>query len=744
MRIKLLLVALGFVACGTDDASDPLEVTPDSAPEVDEVGPDTSEVGPDSSIEVDTDDAAETSDTEDTTDTAADTNEVATPPALVLNEHDCRQEWVELVNVGTTPLDLAALGLVLTDDPDGDNRLPLAGTLAANARLTVALTTFSLACGNEGPAVLWRGAVLTDAPPGDAPDGYTFGRFPDTTGDWVVTAPTPDAENRLPDVDPFDPAAALFGPLRPIATIELTLPQSTIDSLWQDPYTWVPGTFTFAEPSAAPSPAQPVALRVKGRIGSFRDLNGKTAFKLDFARFTPDGTFRGLEEMTLNNMVQDYHRINEVLAYDLFARMGVPVPRQAYVWLKVNGEDFGLYLHLEAYDRLWRERRFDSTLGMFEGAYGEDLFPGSAFRFDLDGGDDAAYLALDTLINAIAAAPRDGFMAALTPLIDWDEVLAMMATEIFIGHWDGYGPTRNNYFLHFDGTGVLRLVPWGLDQTFGSELGFFEGQGLLLQGCLADTPCRRAFEDELLRVADIVRSPSYLGWADALAEHLQPHIDAEPREDGGDARQGLDSAWDFLSRRANAIDEALACWRDPLADIDGDGRVCDDDCDEGDPDRYVGADDLCGDGIDQDCTGRPDDGANCPDCVEETWPSLAGPYRICWRERSFDDAAAECQRFGLDLITITSAAEQSAMLDALSRWQLGSAWVGLTDRETENVWRWPDGTVWSGSPGGFMDGQPDDWMTGEDCVQALVWGGERPWNDLACDWWQPAVCGPTR
>lgn len=741
VRVSIVLMAVWLVACG--DNGEPADTATDTAPDVESDSADDDTTPDDVPEDTEQETASDTAVSPDTEpdlveDTAVEV-EVEAPPAIVLNEHDCRDEWVELVNTGDTPIDLE--GLVLTDDPEGDNRLPLTGTLAAGSRLAVALTTFSLACGDEAPALLWRGQVLADSPPGNAPDGHTFGRFPDTTGEWVVTAPTRGEPNKLPDIDPFDPAASLFGPLRPIATVELTLPQSTIDSLWQSPYTWVPGTFAFREAAGDVSAPQTVALRIKGRIGSYRDLNGKTAFKLDFARFSPNGEFRGLEEMTLNNMVQDYNHVNEVLAYDLFARMGVPTPRQTYVWLKINGEDYGLYLHLEAYDRRWRDRHFDSTLGMFEGAYGSDLFSGTAFAFDLDGGDDLAYLALDALVQAVNSAPREGFMAALDPLIDWDEVLSMMATEIFIGHWDGYGPTRNNFFLHFDGEGVLRMVPWGLDQTFGADLGFFEGQGLLLQGCVADPSCRMAFQDKLERLVDIVRSPGYLGWANGLDTHLQTLIDAEPREDAGEAKAGLDNAWSFLERRAEAIDTTLACWRDPLADVDGDSHICDNDCAEGDPDRYVGATEVCDDGIDQDCSGRVDDGPDCPDCVAVAIDGF-GTYRICWRERTFADAAAECERLGMRLIQPMTPEEQIAMLVAIDQWGIGSAWVGITDRQEEGVWRWLDGRVWDGSVGGWLDGQPDDWMTGEDCVQALTWGGERPWNDLACDWTQPAVCQP--
>lgn len=50
----------------------------------------------------------------------------------------------------------------------------------------------------------------------------------------------------------------------------------------------------------------------------------------------------------------------------------------------------------------------------------------------------------------------------------------------------------------------------------------------------------------------------------------------------------------------------------PVEDGDGDGLSCDVDCDDADPERFVGAADVCGDGIDQDC-----DGVDAP-CGDDT------------------------------------------------------------------------------------------------------------------------------
>ncbi|XP_037613148.1 LOW QUALITY PROTEIN: collectin-12-like [Sebastes umbrosus] len=97
---------------------------------------------------------------------------------------------------------------------------------------------------------------------------------------------------------------------------------------------------------------------------------------------------------------------------------------------------------------------------------------------------------------------------------------------------------------------------------------------------------------------------------------------------------------------------------------------------------------------------------------------------------SFDEAKATCESSSASLLIISDMEEQKW----LKKHTVGKGyfWMGLTDREEENVWRWLDGTEPAFTK--WKPGQPDDWghghEIGEDCAGLIH---EGLWNDFFCE-----------
>ena len=224
-------------------------------------------------------------------------------------------------------------------------------------------------------------------------------------------------------------------------------------------------------------------------------------------------------------------------------------------------------------------------------------------------------------------------------------------------------------------------------------------------------------------------SPLGLGDVEVWVHGGEPDVAGDPPPC---ATLGSDSSWAATGcggERPSLCEDPC----DPATDADGDGfDACGADCDDALEDAHPDSDDLCSDEVDQDCNGVTDDGEGCFACA----PHDVGPHRYwrCTPKTNYETATAACsEQLGAAPVMIASQAEQDRVRAAVGG---GTYWLGLTDAETEGVFRWVDGTL----PGwtAWNTGEPNDWGDdGEDCTELL---GNGLWNDLSCGGERRFVC----
>ena len=107
-----------------------------------------------------------------------------------------------------------------------------------------------------------------------------------------------------------------------------------------------------------------VAIRAKGNT-SLSSVSGteagKYSFKIEFDQYVSSRKYRGLDKLSLNNLIYDATMMKDYLAYTLMAKMEVPSPLCSFVWLTVNGKDYGLYLAVEGVEDSFLARNSMST-----------------------------------------------------------------------------------------------------------------------------------------------------------------------------------------------------------------------------------------------------------------------------------------------------------------------------------------------------------------------------------------------
>jgi hypothetical protein len=329
-----------------------------------------------------------------------------------------------------------------------------------------------------------------------------------------------------------------------VVSIDLSLEPAEKAKLEAEPFEYVKGTFSLAKTDGTPGGTEtpvvtslPAEIRLKGNVeGSFRELDEKAAFKLKFGKSAP---FLGLRKMTLNNMVEDYSQIHETLAYRAFRAAGVPSSRTGFAWVRLNGEDFGIYLNLENLDKVNLERWFgkfeEPPQHLYEGEYGVDVTPGVASLppgeggYEVDEGKKEHVEDLEALVAAVNASKGPGWAASVASVADLEEMTRMWAVEKYIGHWDGYageeGPLKpNNYYLYSDPTGRFQMLPWGTDNTWQPyrRPTFGGDAGLLFDDCLADPACEALYRKELRTVGKVTAGLDLDSLAAKTASLLEP------------------------------------------------------------------------------------------------------------------------------------------------------------------------------------------------------------------------------
>ncbi|XP_063050663.1 CD209 antigen-like protein E [Engraulis encrasicolus] len=98
-------------------------------------------------------------------------------------------------------------------------------------------------------------------------------------------------------------------------------------------------------------------------------------------------------------------------------------------------------------------------------------------------------------------------------------------------------------------------------------------------------------------------------------------------------------------------------------------------------------------------------------------------YFFSTTKLSWHDSRTACRQRGADLVMVTSRAEQ----DFLSR-HLQRSWMGLSDIDTEGVWKWVDGTQLTYGYWRTATGEPNDYSGEEDCAEYE----DFVWNDMPC------------
>ena len=246
----------------------------------------------------------------------------------------------------------------------------------------------------------------------------------------------------------------------PVWRIEIELTPQNIDRLRTESRKYVPASIrAFGEVF------RDVGVHLKG-TGSYRPIDDKPSFTLDFAKFVRGQELQGLQKIHLNNAVQDTTYLKEQIAGELFRAAHVPVPRVAHALVTLNGRELGLYVIKEGFTQEFLSRHFERADGnLYDTDEGHDV--DQHMKRHLGQGSTRGQIDLQHLTAAALEPDLSRRWERLQQTLDMDRFFAFMAMELMICHWDGYCLGRNNFQIYHDPrTDKIIFLPSGMDQVF--------------------------------------------------------------------------------------------------------------------------------------------------------------------------------------------------------------------------------------------------------------------------------------
>lgn len=292
------------------------------------------------------------------------------------------------------------------------------------------------------------------------------------------------------------------------------------------------------------------AIRAKGNtsLSNVKQYgNDRYSFKIEFDHYDDTLTYHGLDKLVLNNNIQDNTLMKDYLTYRMMAYMGVDAPLVNYAFITVNGEDFGLYLALEAVEESFLERSYGAdygelykpdsismgggrgngrpNMGDMPGGFG-GMGSGDVSLIYSDDEFDSYSNIFDSAKTAITSKDKTRLIASLKKLntnediedvVDVEQVIRYFVVHNFVDNFDSYtGSMIHNYYL-YEKDGKLSMIPWDYNLAFG---GFMGGDATEMVNYPIDTPVSGGSVDSRPMLNWIFQSEEYTALYHSIMQEL--------------------------------------------------------------------------------------------------------------------------------------------------------------------------------------------------------------------------------
>ena len=360
-----------------------------------------------------------------------------------------------------------------------------------------------------------------------------------------------------------------------------------------------------------------VGIRGKGNTSlstvSSMDSN-RYSFKIEFDQYDSTNTYYGLDKLCLNNIIQDNTYMKDYLVYQMMREFGVDAPLCSFVYITVNGEDWGLYLAVEGVEDLFLQRNYGVDYGElykpdsmdFGGGRGNGMdFDMSSVMEQMDGLDkeksqkpnmnqmggmfgmgssdvklqyvdddaDSYSNIFDSAKTDITSADKERLITSLKQLssyedieevLDIEQVLRYFVVHNFVVNDDSYtGSMIHNYYL-YEENGKMSMIPWDYNLAFGTFQGNNASSAVNddIDEVLSDRPMQAwIFSDETYSqmyydlYEDMIESVNIQGIIEDMYALIDSYVEKDPTAfcTYEEFQKGVATLKEFCSLRTESV-----------------------------------------------------------------------------------------------------------------------------------------------------------------------------------------------
>lgn len=217
----------------------------------------------------------------------------------------------------------------------------------------------------------------------------------------------------------------------------------------------------------------------------------------------------GYKTLNLLNAHEDATFLGSVL-YSHIARQYIPAPKANLVKVVVNGENWGVYVNVQQFNKEFLSENYKTTKGArwkvsgSPGGRGGLEYTGDDVeqykrRYEIKSGDDAkSWKALINLCKVLNQTPTDKLEEALKPILDIDGVLWFLALDVALINGDGYWTRASDYSIYLDDKGKFHILPHDMNEAFRPA----GGPGGMMMMRMNPGEVMPSFMSDMLRLTD--------------------------------------------------------------------------------------------------------------------------------------------------------------------------------------------------------------------------------------------------